>query len=83
MKYTPRLPVSEVNVTPRSVLKEFVLLACALTGIVVGVYLVLGLAVDLIVPRLSVDFEKKLAGAFFPPWNPSRAARNTSAGFKR
>ena len=65
MKYTPRLPVSEVNVTPRSVLKEFVLLAGALTGIVVGGYLVLGLAVDLIVPRLSVDFEKKLAGAFF------------------
>ncbi len=26
MKYTPRLPVSEVNVTPRSALKEFVLL---------------------------------------------------------
>jgi predicted Zn-dependent protease len=25
MKYTPRLPVSEVNVTPRSALKEFVL----------------------------------------------------------
>ena len=65
MKYTPRLPVSEVNVTPRSALKEFVLLAGALTGIAVGIYLALGLAVDLIVPRLSVDFEKKLAGAFF------------------
>ena len=65
MKYTPRLPVSEVNVIPRSALKEFVLLAGALTGIAVGIYLALGLAVDLIVPRLSVDFEKKLAGAFF------------------
>jgi Zn-dependent protease with chaperone function len=64
VKYTPRLPVSEVNATPHSPLKEFVLLAGALTGIAVGVYLVLGLAIDLVVPRLSVDFEKKLAGAF-------------------
>jgi hypothetical protein len=38
MKYTPRLPVSEVNVIPRSPLKEFVLLAGALTGIAVGIF---------------------------------------------
>ncbi|MCK7469774.1 MAG: M48 family metalloprotease [Desulfomicrobium escambiense] len=67
MKYTPRLPVSEVNATPRSALKEFVLLAGALTGIVVGVYLVLGLAVDLIVPRLSVDFEADSPARSSPP----------------
>ncbi len=61
MKFTPRQPESNVNVSPTNPLKEFVILAGGLLAIVVGVYLVLGLAVDLIVPRISPDLEKKLA----------------------
>ena len=37
-----------------------------LVAIVVGIYFLLGLAVNLIVPHLSVDFEKKLADALMP-----------------
>lgn len=64
MKFTARHPEINVNVSPTHPLKEFAILLVGLLAIVVGVYLALGLAVDLIVPRLSMDLEKKLAGAF-------------------
>ena len=64
MKFTARQPGINVNVSPTHPLKEFAILAGGLLAIAVGVYLALGLAVDLIVPRLSMDLEKKLAGAF-------------------
>lgn len=63
MKFTARQPGINVNVSPTHPLKEFAILAGGLLAIAVGVYLALGLAVDLIVPRLSIDLEKKLAGA--------------------
>ena len=64
MKFTARQPGINVNVSPIHPLKEFAILAGGLLAVVVGVYLALGLVVDLIVPRLSMDLEKKLAGAF-------------------
>jgi Zn-dependent protease with chaperone function len=64
VKFSARLPETNVNVSPTHPLKELALLAGGLLAIVVGLYLALGLAVDLIVPRLSMDLEKKLAGAF-------------------
>ena len=64
MKFTARHPGINVNVSKTHPLKEFALLAGGLLAVVVGVYFLLGLAVDLIVPRLSMDLEKKLAGAF-------------------
>jgi len=64
VKFTARQPGINVNVSPTHPLKEFAILAGGLLAIVVGVYLALGLVVDLIVPRLSMDLEKKLAGAF-------------------
>lgn len=64
MKYTARYPGRNVNVSPTHPLKEFAILAGGLLAIVITVYLGLGLAVDLLVPHLSMDLEKKLAGAF-------------------
>jgi len=64
MKYTARQPQSNVNVTPSSPLREFFVLAGGLFIIVVGIYFLLGLAVDLMVPYLPVTFEKKLAVVF-------------------
>lgn len=64
MKFTARQPGINVNVSPTHPLKEFAVLAGGLLAIVVAVYLALGVAVDLIAPRLSMDLEKKLAGAF-------------------
>jgi Zn-dependent protease with chaperone function len=64
VKFTARRPGINVNVSPTHPLKELAILAGGLLAIVIGVYLALGLAVDLIVPRLSMDLEKKLAGAW-------------------
>lgn len=64
MKFTPRHPETNVNVSPTHPLKEFAILAGGLLAIAVGVYLALGVAVDLIVPHISLGLEKQLAGAF-------------------
>ncbi len=64
MKFTARQPGTNVNVSKTHPLKEFAILAGGLLAIVVAVYVALGLVVDLIVPRLSMDLEEKLAGAF-------------------
>ena len=57
MKFTPRRIETNVNVSKTHPLKEFAILAGGLLAIVIGVYLVLGLAVDLIVPRISMNLE--------------------------
>jgi Zn-dependent protease with chaperone function len=64
MKYTPRLPEANDNVSPSSPLKELAVLTGGLLAIIVGIYLILGLAVDFIVPRLSPAVERRLAGPF-------------------
>ncbi len=61
MRYTPRLPRTNVNVTPGSPLKEFLLLAVGLLGLIAGTYLLLGLAVDWLAPRISPELENKMA----------------------
>jgi Zn-dependent protease with chaperone function len=64
VKFTARLPGTNVNVSPTHPLKEFAVLAGGLLALIVGVYLILGLAVDLIVPHISMRLEQKIAGAF-------------------
>ncbi len=64
MKFTPRHPGINVNVSKTHPLKEFAILAGGLLAFIVGIYMALGLAVDLIVPRLSMDLEQKIANAF-------------------
>lgn len=71
MKFTPRLPEKNVNVTPTSPLRDFFVLLTGLIAIVVGVYVILGVAVDLIVPRISPGTEQKLAGYFSKTWKTS------------
>jgi Zn-dependent protease with chaperone function len=64
MKYTPRLPKSNVNVTPTSMLREFLVLTLSLLGIVIAIYILLGFVVDLIVPHISTDLETKMSKLF-------------------
>ena len=64
MKYTPRLLKSNVNVTPTSMLREFFVLTLSLLGIVIAIYILLGFAVDLIVPHISTDLESKMSKLF-------------------
>jgi len=64
MKYIPRRPKTNVNVTPASPLRELLILTGGLAAITVGVYLLLGLVVDWVAPRLSGDLERKLGVVF-------------------
>lgn len=62
MKYTPRLPTDNVNVSPGSPLKDLALMLGAAVAVVVGLYALLGLAVDYTAPRVSYDTELRIAG---------------------
>ncbi len=64
MKYTPRQPDINVNVTPTSPLKDFFVLSGGLLAITVAVYFLLGFAVDLIIPHISPETEKKMSVIF-------------------
>lgn len=64
MKYTARQPVSNVNVTKTSPVKEFLMLAGGLLAIVIGIYLLLGFFVDLVVRHVSPDLERAMALPF-------------------
>lgn len=64
MKFRARLPESNVNVTPVSPVREFLILLAGVVGLTVGIYLVLGLAVDLIVPHLPISIEQRISGWF-------------------
>lgn len=80
MKYTPRLPRINDNVSPDSLLKEFAILLGGLLGIVVAIYIGLGLAVDLLVPRISIETEQRMAG-FFSQLTDSAETSSDRAAF--
>jgi Zn-dependent protease with chaperone function len=64
MEYKPRELKSNVNVTPTSPLREFFVLTGGLLTVLLGIYLILGFAVDLVVPYISTNLEKKIAAPF-------------------
>jgi len=53
-----------VNVSRTSPLKNFFILLGGISGIILSCYVLLGFAVDIIVPRLPVTFEKSMGGFF-------------------
>ena len=71
MKYTPKRPLINDNITPGSPVKEFFILLGGLLGVIVGIYIVLGLLVDFIVPRMSLETERRVAGFFSQLTNAS------------
>jgi Zn-dependent protease with chaperone function len=64
VKYTPKLPEINDNISHESPLKELFVLLTGLLVIVVGVYILLGLAVNWVIPRISVETEQEIAGLF-------------------
>lgn len=65
MRLSPRLPdpTDNVNVSKGSPLKDFVVMLGTLALGLGAVYLLLGLAVDFTVPRLSPQMERRIASA--------------------
>ncbi len=64
MKYTPRRITENVNISKTSPLREFFTLLLGILAFLVGVYFLLGLAVNLIAPRISTGLEDRLASLF-------------------
>ncbi|MFP4031613.1 MAG: M48 family metallopeptidase [Desulfococcaceae bacterium] len=79
MKYTPRLPEKNDNVSETSGLRELAVLLGGLLGIVVGVYFLLGLAVDWVAPHVSPKLERVLGAnlihRFLDEETPDEATR--------
>ncbi len=64
MKYIPRRPDNNVNITPTSPLRDFFGMLAGVALLLVAVYFVLGFLVDFIAPRISPETEKMLATYF-------------------
>jgi len=64
MKYTPKTLEGNVNISDTPPIKEFTILLIGILGILIGIYMALGLAVDLIVPWVPQRIEKNLGGIF-------------------
>ncbi len=75
MKFTPRRLRENVNVSPDHPLKEFLVLAGGILGTLLALYLVLGWALDLVVPRIGPEFEAALGEILLPgePASPGRS----------
>lgn len=68
MEYTPKdiSDTPNLNVTRTHPLKEFAILLAGALGCILGVYILLGVVVDWVVPRISMETEQKLARLFEP-----------------
>jgi predicted Zn-dependent protease len=64
MEYEAKELKENVNVSRKSPIKEFFILLGGLIGIVLVIYISLGLAVDLIVPTLSPNVEQSIGKVF-------------------
>lgn len=63
-KYTPKEIKDNVNIRATSPVKEFFELVIKILGVLLAVYILLGLLVDYIAPRISIDMERKLGRLF-------------------
>ena len=64
MKYTPRLPHSNVNVSSRSPIGEFLILTSFVLGSLVLLFFILGWIVNFLADRVPFELEKKMAAPF-------------------
>ncbi len=68
MKYTPKEIDENMNISPQSPLRTFSMAMAKIVALLVMIYFAIGVAVDIIAPRISIETEKKigaLAGADF------------------
>jgi len=60
MKFSPRILKENVNISKVCCLREFVILSLGVLGVLLVVYIVLGISLDILVERIPVKFEKRL-----------------------
>lgn len=64
MRYIPRLPEKNVNVTPSSPLRDLLVMLGGSMLVLVVVYAALGVAVELLAPRITPEMEARFSGYF-------------------
>ncbi len=64
MKYVPKKTIGNVNVSSQAPLKDFGVMVLKILVVLFGVYIILGLAVDFIIPRVSLNMEQKIGNLF-------------------
>jgi predicted Zn-dependent protease len=60
MKYTPKELKGNINISQTSPIREFFILLGGVLGVILLIYIALGFAVDIIVPKLSPEIEQSL-----------------------
>ena len=68
MKYIPRLPQENVNVSQTSPLKELFFLLATILGILLFIYIVLGILVNVLIARAPAKIEKVLEVSLSKPF---------------
>ncbi|MBN2754066.1 MAG: M48 family metallopeptidase [Candidatus Goldbacteria bacterium] len=71
MKFVPKHADGSVNAPKSSPVLEFLYLSIGLLAVIGAVYFILGAAVDLIVPHISAETERKISSAFAVKYAPS------------
>jgi len=77
MKYVPKKIESNVNVSSGSALKEFGVTVFKLFGILLAVYVILGLLLDFLAPRISINTEKKIGNLLIGYYKDKKNFENT------
>ncbi|MDA2933845.1 M48 family metallopeptidase, partial [Acidobacteria bacterium AH-259-D05] len=76
MKYTPKALTENVNVSKTHPLKEFLLLTGGILGALIFLYLILGLALELVViPRMPYGLERSLGKLFLENYQVEQTAQ--------
>lgn len=60
MKFTPKEIKENVNISKISPIREFFVLSSGILGFLLVIYLVLGLALDILIDRMPLRLEEKL-----------------------
>ncbi|MFH0827673.1 MAG: M48 family metalloprotease, partial [Candidatus Omnitrophota bacterium] len=75
MKYIPKEIKGNVNVSSQSPLKDFWVTVFKLLGVLLAVYIILGMILDFMAPRISLKMEQKigvlLSQRFLSKQNPA------------
>jgi Zn-dependent protease with chaperone function len=76
MRYVPRLPAENVNVSRTSLFKEFIFLVSVILSGIVLIYLLLGFAVNLVVEKLPPKYEQSLENIFVAKYESKGIKKN-------
>lgn len=74
MQYQPKELKGNVNVSPRSPIKEFFLLLGGILGIILAIYVILGFAVEIVVDKLPLKVEERLGNVFSKAFSDQKNA---------